>query len=127
MYGKQQNQGTQKRGHFFGAFLVVIAAICMVSIFGSGSHFGNKFERRATKANTTLPAEALVELEPAPEFSADQLHRIVQAVTDRAADGDVDAASLVFQLAALQQTGDTPSVDEAPGPGDRLAGLFGKK
>lgn len=90
--------------------ILVLAAVAGVAIFGTGSHMGH-FEY-PVEASASRLATKLVELELAPELSDQVLKQTLQAVMDRAAEGDVEAAAFVFELASLQRA--THRADEAP-------------
>ncbi len=83
---------------------MVLAALAYVALFGTGSHFGNKNFATAPPEPATLRlAEALLELHLDPEISDEVLAKSLQAVMNRAASGEIEAATFVAELASLQR------------------------
>ena len=89
-----------RRG-FFAVFCLALTSLCLVAIWGTGSHIGNRNIR--VKSPATRLAEALVELDVDPEITDAELETVVEQVRMRAVDGDLDAAAFVAQLAAMQR------------------------
>ena len=91
----------------FGAVIIVLAAMAYVGAFGTGSQFGGGRNYAAPTPATTRLARALIDLNLDPEISDDAVRQSVQALVDRAADGEPEAASFIAELAAMQRADDT--------------------
>ena len=102
------------RSGMFGAVVIVLAAMAYVGAFGTGSQFGGGRTYSAPASATTRLAHALVDLNLDPKISDEALRQTVQAVMDRAAAGDTEAASFVAELAALQRAPDEKLATAAP-------------
>ena len=82
-------------------FTLVLTAIVLVAVFGTGSRMGH-FQYSVEPPATRL-AKAAVKLDAVPKLDDEVLERTVRAVLERAAGGDVEAAAFVFELAARQR------------------------
>ena len=89
-----------------GAALFVWVAMFTVSMATSGtavSGFNNVNNRVYADPTREELAELLVSMRSGPEISDEALHAIHEAISRRAAAGDLDAALVVLQVAALQR------------------------
>ena len=105
----------RRGGEFLAIVVIVVIFVSCFAVFGSGSHFGSVSHKAPTPATTQL-AEAVVATGLDAEVSDDVLRQIVQAVMKRAAEGDVEAAAFVFELAARQQAETPPPNEELSQP-----------
>lgn len=96
-------------GLLIGATLFVWIAMFMVAMATSGSAvsgFGNGGNRVYADPTRDELAELLVATRAAPSISDEALRSIHEAISRRAAAGDLDAALVVLQVAALQREGE---------------------
>lgn len=93
-------------GLLIGAALFVWVAMFTVSMATSGtavSGFNNVNNRVYADPTREELAELLVSTRSAPEVSDEALRAIHEAISRRAAAGELDAALVVLQVAALQR------------------------
>jgi hypothetical protein len=93
-------------GLLIGASFFVWIAMFTVAMATSGSAvsgFGNGGNRVYADPTRDELAELLVSTRSAPEVSDDALRRIHEAISRRAEAGELDAALVVLQVAALQR------------------------
>jgi hypothetical protein len=93
-------------GLLIGAAFFVWVAMFTVAMATSGSAvsgFGNGGNRVYADPTRDELAELLVSTRSAPEVSDDALRRIHEAISRRAEAGELDAALVVLQVAALQR------------------------
>lgn len=96
-------------GLVIGAACFVWIAMFTVAMATSGSAvggFGNGGNRVYADPTRDELAELLVSTRSAPAVSDDTLREIHDAIRRRASAGDLDAALVVLQVAALQREGD---------------------
>ncbi|UCG31801.1 MAG: hypothetical protein JSU68_09040 [Phycisphaerales bacterium] len=93
----------RNRGVVWPWVIVTALTVCTALVFGTGGHFGSPTRVSEHTPATTRLAEALVALELAPELDDETLQQVVQAVMQRAREGDVEAAAFVAELAAKQR------------------------
>ena len=93
-------------GLLIGAVLFVWVAMFTVAMATSGSAvsgFGNGGNRVYADPTRDELAELLVSTGSAPAVSDEALRTIHEAISRKAAAGDLDAALVVLQVAALQR------------------------
>ena len=93
-------------GLLAGGALFIWLAMFTVAMATSGSAvsgFGNGGNRVYADPTREELAELLVSTGTAPDLSGDTLREIYEAVERRAAAGDLDAALVLLQVAALQR------------------------
>ena len=93
-------------GLLVGAALFVWVAMFTVAMATSGSGvsgFANTNNRIYADSTRDELAELLVSTKAAPEVSDEAIRAIHEAISQRAAAGDLDAALVVLQVAALQR------------------------
>lgn len=95
-------------GLLIGAGLFVWVTMFTVAMATSGSAvsgFGNGGNRVYADPTRDELAELLVSTKSAPDVSDEALREIHEAISRRAATGELDAALVVLQVAALQRDG----------------------
>ncbi len=104
-----ETQVRRDSGRAVGIFLV-IAALLVVAV-GSGSHFGggSHITNMDSESAASVLAARAHELRVAPKITDEILLETLDAVRAKAADGEVEAAAFIFELAARQRTHDQPS------------------
>jgi hypothetical protein len=93
-------------GLLIGGGLFTFIAMFTVAMATSGSAvsgFGNGGNRVYADPTRDELAELLVSTESAPNVSDESLRAIHEAISRRAAAGELDAALVVLQVAALQR------------------------
>lgn len=93
-------------GLLIGGAMFIFLAMFTVSMATSGSAvsgFGNGGNRVYADPTRDELAELLVSTGSAPEVSDEALRAIHEAISRRAAAGELDAALVVLQVAALQR------------------------
>jgi len=93
-------------GLLIGAGLFIFLAMFTVAMATSGSAvsgFGNGGNRVYADPTRDELAELLVSTGSAPDVSDEALRAIHEAISRRAAAGELDAALVVLQVAALQR------------------------
>ena len=95
-------------GLLIGALLFVWVAMFTVAMATSGSAvsgFGNGGNRVYADPTRDELAELLVSTRAAPDVSDEALREIHEAIRRRATAGELDAALVLLQVAALQREG----------------------
>jgi len=93
-------------GLMVGALLFVWVAMFTVSMATSGSAvsgFGNGGNRVYADPTRDELAELIVSTESAPSLTDEALRSVYEAIRRRAETGELDAALVVLQVAALQR------------------------
>jgi hypothetical protein len=95
------------------ACLIVLVGAVVVALFGSGWKFGPEvLGQYLTPPSEGVVVDRLVALELAPEITDEMLAEVRDAMLAKAAEGDVEAAAVVLELASRQRSKPVP----APAP-----------
>lgn len=102
-YGTFEQRPSGGIGRAFVYTFGAVAIASMMSIFASGSQFGEFHSFIAPTPAAARLAAAIQKLETPPKVSQEMLDEVFSGLVQKAKAGDVEAAAFVFELAHRQQ------------------------